>query len=156
MQKTILTLLAIILIQLLSSCTTNVDPNSSPTVVPPTAADIAGKWESEHGFFIIFDDQSRGFRHFDGTFSGSYVEEAADSELGILGAFSLADNHLRLVENDDSESCPGVEGLFEAAMPGDDKLHLTIIEDDCIYRVEGLFRIGQGGYPLLKFQRLQE
>jgi hypothetical protein len=49
-----------------------------------------------------------------------------------------------------------VEGRFEAAMPGDDKLHLTIIEDDCIYRAEGLFRIGQGGYPSLKFQRVSD
>jgi len=156
MQKTILPLLALILIQVLSSCTTGAVPASSPTAVPPTTADITGKWESEHGFFIIFDDQN-------GSFSGSNVEEAADAELGILGTFSLTDNRLSLVENDDSESCPSVEGLFEAAIEGPqtsatrgDKLHLTIIEDDCIYRVEGLFQIGQGGNPSLKFQRVKE
>jgi len=149
MLRSILPLLALIFIPLLSSCTNSSTAESTVSASPPTTAALAGKWKSERGFFILFDEQN-------GTFSGSNHEDAADAGLGILGTFSLADDQLRLVENDDSASCPGVEGIFDIAMSNDGKLRLTIVEDACIYRVEGLFQGGQGGYRLLEFQRVRE
>lgn len=149
MHKTILPLLVVIFIQFHSGCM------SGETAVPaainelPTTADLAGKWKSEHGFYIIFDDES-------GTFSGSNDEQAAAAELGILGTFALVGDQLSLVEHDDSDSCPGVVGQFEAVITADDKLRLSIIEDPCIYRVEGLFQGGQGGYRLLEFRRIKD
>ena len=149
MRRIFLPLAAIIFIYLLSACAIGSMTDSRPTPPPPTTADLAGKWESEYGFFIIFDGE-------EGVFSGSNDEGAADDRLGILGTFALDGNELRLVENDDSESCPGTEGLFETAVTHDGKLRLTLVEDNCIYRVEGLFQGGQGGHRLLEFKRIKE
>lgn len=131
---------------LLASCSTDVTAVSPARSSPPTTAELDGKWKSEYGFYIVFNEQ-------EGAFSASSVEDAADAGLGILGTFSLSDDELRLIENDDSESCPGVEGLYDARLTRDGQLRLTIIEDDCIYRVEGMFKGGKGGYRLLQFRR---
>jgi hypothetical protein len=132
-----------------SSCSTGQTAVPVATAAPLTISNLAGLWESEYGFFFFFDAQ-------DNTFTGSRDEQAARDKLGIMGTFELTGDQLSLVENEDSDSCPGQEGLFEAALTRDDKLRLTLVEDPCIYRVEGVFQGGQGGHRLLQFDRVKD
>ena len=78
MRRIFLPLAAIIFIYLLSACAIGSMTDSRPTPPPPTTADLAGKWESEYGFFIIFDGE-------EGVFSGSNDEGAADDGTPFLG-----------------------------------------------------------------------
>lgn len=137
---------ALFLLLFLTGCAAGGTAVSAPDTYQPTPADIGGKWKSERAFYIIFDEQS-------GTFSASNNEDAAEAKQGILGSFMLENGRLSLIEDAASESCPGVEGLFEAVMTAEGRLRLSIIKDGCLYRVEGMFQGGQGGYRLLEFQR---
>jgi hypothetical protein len=142
-------LAAIFLSFFLSGCLPQGTAVPTSTPVPLSTAALDGTWKSEYGFYFLFDAEN-------GRFSGSNDEQAANAGLGIPGSFTLYGDQLSLVEDSASDSCPDLEGRFTAELINQDTLRLTIIDDPCIYRVEGLFQGGQGGYRLLEFQRMKE
>ncbi len=150
MYRTFWSLLALtLMIFFLGSCTPSATamPTSTPVLLTKDA--LNGTWKSEYGFFFVFDAEN-------GRFSGSNNEQAAAAGLGIPGTFDLHGDQLSLVEDNDSDACPGLEGLFAAVLTNKDTLRLTIIEDPCVYRIEGLFQGGRGGHRLLEFRRIRE
>ena len=150
MYRTVWSLLALLFMTyFLSGCLPSATAVPTSTPVPLTTAALNGTWKSEYGFYVVFDAEN-------GRFSGSNDEQAAAARLGILGNFALQDDQLSLVEDNDSDSCPGLEGQFAALLSNKDTLRLTIIDDPCVYRVEGLFQGGQGGHRLLEFRRIKE
>ena len=76
MHKIILTPTAFILILFVSSCIPARMGESVGTPQPLTTADLDGKWKSEYGFYILFEEEN-------GSFSGSYDQQSADTGLGI-------------------------------------------------------------------------
>ena len=147
MKKTILAILLLTLIpSFLVSCQ-NWEINDKPRTAP-TLSEIVGTWKSTNSFYLILDDQDRSFSFADST-------EAAKSKIGPHGRFLLIGSELLLQESTDSEICPDLEGRFQAEIVREGNMRLTIIDDPCIYRVEGLFEGGQGGNRFLEFRRLK-
>lgn len=115
---------------------------------PPSPKEIVGTWKSRNNFYLIFDDA-------DGSFSFADSAKSAEAKAGPHGSFTLVDSELHLLESADSEVCPGIEARFQAEIVRDGNLRLTIIDDPCIYRVEGVFQGGQGGNVFIEFRRIQ-
>jgi hypothetical protein len=136
-------LIPLVALLLLSACAL---PQAAVTPVPATLEELDGLWRSDNGFYILFDTAGA-------TFSASFDQFAAEQQLGILGTFRLQEDRLILVEDMESESCPGLEGQFKAELFANELLLLTIIDDPCLYRVEGVFQGGQGDDRSLAFRR---
>ncbi len=125
---------------------------SSPTMatpfIPPSLNEIVGTWKSRNNFYLILDDADKSFSFADSA-------QAAEEKLGPYGSFTLNGSELHLLESSDSEICPDIKARFQAEIVRNGNLRLTIIDDPCIYRVEGVFQGGAGGNRFLEFRRVQ-
>ncbi|MDX1413744.1 MAG: hypothetical protein R3293_06105 [Candidatus Promineifilaceae bacterium] len=136
-------ILTLVLFLLTVSCQN--DGRVDEPIVPVSVTDIAGTWKSSNNFYLIFDVDDKSFSFAD-------TAEAAKAKNGPHGNFTLTDNELHLTESENSLVCPNLEAVFQIEITRLGNLRLTIVEDPCIYRVEGVFQGGQGGNRFLDFR----